>query len=303
MLGKRKQPCPDPRKKPVVSLPETKIVANVAFRGAMDIANIVQHFFVPTKGEFVERIHAILLSAFQTQDKVQAFLGLIGKFDGMLTGSIMVAAFCGQRYCTDIDCVVPFTCLDDSLTRSIEKLTGGCGWESTHIHAWGSSILHKTIHFRCPHNAWTLKVWMTKAGVDPREFIVDQFDFEFVRNFYSPADDVVHIACPTSLVQRRTSLDPRFNNTHTLNRIQKYYGRGFVVEFDEIAAVQAYLEARDQAILIDDAEEVEPDLKLCDACWRNILSIGHRHTIVWPDNNQQRMRPAMTIYPNIKVQC
>lgn len=216
MLGKRKRPSLDhrlaARQRPVVFLPETQIVADIAFQGSLDLANIVQHFFVPTKGELIARIHEFLLPTFGTLEEVETFLDELGNVGGLLTGSLLVAAFCDEKQWQfmDVDCVVPFeagTKLDSILTFFAKR-------KGTKVYDNWDPALLATIDLGGTHNR-RLKILVTNANIEPRQFVDDKFDFEFVRNFYSPADDVVHIGCPTSLVQRSSFLDSRFNKKHT----------------------------------------------------------------------------------------
>lgn len=296
MLGKRKQPSPDhrlvARQKPVCFLPETQIVADIAFQGSMDLASIVQHFFVPTKGELIARIHDTLLPAFETQEDVELFLDQLGKVGGVLTGSLIVAAFCGERQwpTANVDCVVPFNAdLVLEKLASLQRTSRTVSWSN----AW-DSCLHKTLDFGGKNDNRRVRIWVTNANVDPRQFIVDKFDFELVRNFYSPADDVVHIGFPSSLAHRRTFLDSRFN-TNTLSRVETYRTRGFTIEFDEISAVRAC----QGKILIDDTKEKPPYFNFCNNFCRygRVLSIAHCHR--W---NLIREEPSWTavFFPNIK---
>lgn len=240
---------------------------------------------------------------FATQDNVETFLELLGAIGGVLAGSLIVAAFRGdQQDWQGIDCLVPFEA-EGNLDPLIEFVFATTGWlptqESADIFPW-SRLVDKTYGFECSSTGdWKLKLSVTKFGLDPREFIANNFDFEFVRNFYSPADDVVRIGCPTSLVQRRTFLDSRFTE-HTLNRVKKYRDRGFAIEFEETAAVHAYQQAREQSTVVYDTNLAELDRDLCNDCWPNILSIAHRHTLV-THRKHQRPQPAIALYPNIKV--
>lgn len=270
----------------------------------MDLANLVQHFFVPTKGELIDRIREVLLQALGMPEDVDKFLDLLGKARGVITGSLMVSAFGREKHWqgANIDCLLPFGVDSEiaklrsfltSVTRTAgEVLNDPRTWVGQTMQTVCIDRLMNTVYVYQCSNHQKLKLSMVHADQNPSEFIASKFDLELVRNFYSPADDVVHIGCPTSLASRRTFIDSRFT-VETLERIAKYRARGFTIDFDEVAAARVYLERHAPSLEIDYGRSTRPDLLCNRACGRlGVLSIAHSH---WRDSNH-----SITLYPNIK---